>query len=167
MTSRFDGDETRIEDFRLPASTGHTLSFESFRGKVPLVIVFIPDADTPQSTSFLEELDRRHADFGSERAQVLAVTKETARRVRDLADQRGLSIPILADASGAMARQFEVADTGVSALVADKEGRIERRWDPLLDEGTDPAAVVDSLLDALKAMGSESSHGSDDEAGSR
>ncbi len=77
MTSRFDGDEARIEDFRLPASTGHTLSCESFRGKVPLVIVFVPDADTPQSTSLLEELDRRHADFGAERAQVLTVTKET------------------------------------------------------------------------------------------
>lgn len=162
MTSRFDGDETRIEDFRLPASTGHTLSFESFRGKVPLVIVFVPDADTSQGNSFLEELDRRHADFGSERAQVLTVTKDTARRVRDLADQRGFSIPILADASGAMARQFAVADTGVSALVADKEGRIERRWDPLLDEGTDPAAVVDSLLDTLKAMDRGSAQAIDD-----
>ena len=152
MTSKFDGDEARIEDFRLPASTGHTLSFESFRGKVPLVIVFIPDADTPQSTSFLEELDRRHADFGSERAQVLTVTKATARRVRELADERGLSIPILADASGAMARQFGVADTGVSALVADKRGRIEQRWDPLLDDATDPAQAIDTLLHTVKTM---------------
>ncbi len=152
MTPRSDGDETRIEDFRLPASTGHTLSFESFRGKVPLVLVFVPDTDTPHGTSFLEELDRRHADFGSERAQVLTVTKETARRVRELADQRGLSIPILADASGAMARQFAVADTDVSALVADKEGRIEQRWDPLLHDATDPAEAVESLLDTLRAM---------------
>lgn len=166
MTSRFDGDETRIEDFRLPASTGHTLSFESFRGKVPLVIVFVPDSDSPQSTSLLEELDRRHADFGSERAQVLIVTKDTARRVRELADQQGFSIPILADASGAMARQFAVADTGVSALVADKEGRIERRWDPLLDDATDPVPMVDSLLDTLRAMGESSSRDSDDEVDS-
>lgn len=166
MTSRFDGDETRIEDFRLPASTGHTLSFESFRGKVPLVIVFVPDADAPQSTSLLEELDRRHADFGSERAQVLTVTKETARRVRELADERGFSIPILADASGAMARQFAVDDTGVSALVADREGRIERRWDPLLHDATDPAPAVDSLLETLRAMEGSSSRGSHDEADS-
>lgn len=161
MTSRPDGDRTRIEDFRLPASTGHTLSFESFRGKVPLVIVFVPDADTPQGTSLLEELDRRHADFGSERAQVLTVTKETARRVRELADQRGLSIPILADASGAMSRQFAVADTGVSALVADEEGLIEQRWDPLFQDEADPASAVDSLLDTLRAMDRNSSRGSD------
>ncbi|MFP4072939.1 MAG: peroxiredoxin family protein [Actinomycetota bacterium] len=166
MTSRFDGDEAKIEDFRLPASTGHTLSFESFRGKVPLVIVFVPDADTSQSTSLLEELDRRHADFGSERAQVLAVTKDTARGVRELADQRGFSIPILADASGAMARQFAVADTGISALVADKEGRIERRWDPLLDNATDPAPMVDSLLDTLRAMDRSSAPATDDDADS-
>lgn len=161
MTSRFDGDETRIENFRLPASTGHTLSFESFRGKVPLVIVFVPDADTSQGTILLEELDRRHADFGSERAQVLTVTKETARRVRELADERGLSIPILADASGAMARQFAVAETGVSALVADEQGRIERRWDPLFQDATDPAAAVDSLLDTLRSMDRSSSRDSD------
>lgn len=161
MTSRFDGDDTRIQDFRLPASTGHTLSFESFRGKVPLVIVFVPEADTPQSTSLIEELDRRHADFGSERAQVLTVTKETARRVRELADERGLSIPILADASGAMARQFGVAETGVSALVTDEEGRIERRWDPLVSDETDPASAVDTLLDTVRSLDRSSSRDSD------
>lgn len=168
MTPRSDGDEARIEDFRLPASTGHTLSFESFRGKVPLVIVFVSNADTAQSTRLLEELDRRHADFGAERAQVLAVTKETARRVRELADQRGLSIPILADASGAMARQFAVAETGISALVADEEGRIERRWDPLLHDATDPTPAVDSLLHTVRTMdrASGSSQATDDGADS-
>lgn len=167
MTPTPDGDDPRIEDFRLPASTGHTLSFESFRGKVPLVIVFVPDADTSQATSLLEALDQRHANFGSERAQVLVVTKATARRVRELADQRGLSIPILADASGAMARQFAVADNGVSALVADEEGRIERRWDPLIHDATDPTPAVDSLLHTVKTMDRVSSKTTDDGVDSR
>ncbi len=31
-----------IESFRAPASTGQTLSWDSFAGKLPVVIAFIP-----------------------------------------------------------------------------------------------------------------------------
>ena len=146
----------RIPDFRLPASTGHTLSLDSFQGKVPLVLVFVPDPHSSDGISILEELDRRLKDFGSERSQVLAIAKETARSVRDLADERRISMPILADASGAMARDFGADGTDHPvAVVTDKDGDIKRRFDPFFD-AADPKPAVDSLLDTVRATGTGS-----------
>lgn len=144
-------DNQRIPEFRLPASTGHTLAYEAFRGKMPLAIVFVPDAHEANGYAILEELDRRLKDFGSERSQVLAVVKETARNVREIADERGLALPILADASGAMARDFGADGTeSAVAVVASKEGTIKRRFDPFFD-GTDPTPAVESLLNTIRA----------------
>ena len=143
----------QIAGFRLPASTGHTLSLDSFQGKVPLVMVFIPDLHSPDGISLLEEMDRRLKDFGTERSQVLAIARETARNVRDLADERGIALPILADASGAMARDFSADGTDHAvAVVGDKDGRVKRRFDPFFD-GPDPEPAVDSLLYTVRATG--------------
>lgn len=155
MTSRSIREDGHITDFQLPASTGHTLSFDSFRGKVPLAIVFLPDTDALESTPLLAELDRRHKDFGLERSQLLAVVKATARQVRQLADDNELSVPILADASGAMGRDHGVSGAeGPVALVADEEGRIHRIWKPFLDDPTDPTPAVDALLEAVRSLDS-------------
>lgn len=164
MTSKPAQNTEEIPDFRLPASTGHTLSLDSFKGKVPLVLVFIPDLHSAEGIALLEELDRRQKDFGSERSQVLAIVKETARSVRELADERDVAVPILADASGAMARDFSVTSDGDAvAVVSDKSGRIKRRFDPVFD-GTDPTPAVDSLLYTVRATGTgaleEPDHGS-------
>ncbi len=141
----------QIPGFRLPASTGHTLEYEAFRGKVPVAVVFVPEAHTANGVAILNELDRRLKDFGAERSQVLAVVKETARTVRDIAEERGLAIPILADASGAMARDFDAGETeNAVAVVADEEGRIKRRFAPFFD-GSDPTPAVESLLNTIKA----------------
>lgn len=139
----------KIPDFRLPASTGHTLEFEAFQGKVPLVLVFLAEPRTSDGERLLAELDRRLKDFGSERCQLLVIVKETARDVRELADRRGLAVPILADASGAMARDFD-ADHSSVAVVADRDGNIERRFDPL--DVTESKTVVENLLGTVRAM---------------
>lgn len=145
---------TEIKGFSLPASTGQTLSLDSFKGKVPLVLVFL-NLEHDGETALLSELNARHKDFGSERAQVLAIVKMTARQTRETAEKMGLSVPLLADASGAMTRAFDVDDgAGNSvAVVADRQGRLVRRFDPLpLDD--DPSAVADAFLHAVRAIGS-------------
>lgn len=140
-----------IGDFSLAASTGQTLSLDSFKGKVPLVLVFL-DLEDDDHRALLAELNDRHKDFGSERSQVLVVTKVTAREARRLAEEMGLSVPVLADASGAMGRDHE-AVKGSVAVVADKQGRVFRRFDPLATED-DVFEVTDALLDAVRAIGS-------------
>lgn len=142
----------QLKDFRLPASTGATLSLESFRGKVPLALVFLPD-DEAERFALLEEMDRRHKDFGTERAQLLAVMRATARDVRRMADDHGLTVPILADASGAMARDYDTADhPHAVAVVADKDGNVRRRLIGLLD-GNDPEPAVESVLYTVRSLG--------------
>ncbi len=142
----------QIPGFRLPASTGHTLDFEAFRGKIPVALVFVSDPQSPKGVAVIEELNRRLKDFGSERSQVLAVARQTARSVREIADVRGLAMPILADASGAMARDFDADKESIVAVVADPEGNIEARFDPFFD-GTDPQPAVEQLLEAIRAIG--------------
>lgn len=159
MTTSSPKKNGRIPDFDLPASTGKALSSDSFRGKIPLVIVFIHQPRSTDSTSLLEEMDRRLKDFGSERSQILAVVEDTAENVRVLADEMGLSVPLLADASGSMARDLGVDESGRSiAVVADKDGRVSRRFDPFFD-GADPAQAVESLLFTVRATGTNALEG--------
>lgn len=145
-----------IEPFSLPSSTGQTLGLDSFKGKVPLVLVFLTDIEAEGDLALLGELDSRLREFGSERSQVLAVARATARQARDLADEHGLSIAVLADASGAMARDYEADDdeggTRRVAVIADKSGELKRRFDPLPLDG-DPTTIVDDLLDTVRAVG--------------
>lgn len=154
MTDRSssEGSPRKIESFSLPASTGQTLGLDSFRGKVPLVLLFL-DLDREDDRSLLADLNLHHKDFGSERTQVLAVLRVTAREARQIADDMGLSVPLLADASGTMARDYDVEDNGQRrvALVADKDGYLVRRFDPLpVDE---PSDVTEALLFAVRAIG--------------
>lgn len=136
-----------IDDFSLAASTGQTLSLDSFKGKVPLVLLFLDFADD-DDRALVAELNERHKDFGSERSQVLVVAKVTARDARRVAEEMGLSVPVLADASGAMGRDHD-AVKGRVAVVADKEGRVVKRFDPLPTDD-----VTDALLHAVRSIGS-------------
>lgn len=133
-----------IPDFSLPASTGQTLSRSSFVGKVPLVVVFVPDP-RGSDRDIVETYSDLLRDFGSLRVQVLLVSRITARQARDIAAEIGAHVPLLADAGGEMAAAFGVAGPGDTishvTIIADEDGGIVRRLDP----GPDPAAVLEAL----------------------
>lgn len=140
-----------IPTFSLPASTGQTLDRDSYLGKMPMVIFFLPDAESETDRSLLGEYDRLLRDFGEETSQVLGVTKMTARQVRDLSDEMGLSLPVLADAGGEMARQFGVAEADGSlhraTFVIDRHGKVVRRFDP-----ASPVKQAPDMLEAIRAL---------------
>lgn len=140
-----------IPSFSLPASTGQTLSRDSYLGKMPMVIFFLPDPDSDADRSLLDEYDRLLKDFGEETSQVLGVAKLTARQARDLSDEMGLSLPVLADAGGEMARQFDVVDPDGfprrATFVVDRHGRVVRRFDP-----ASPAKQAPDMLEAIRAL---------------
>jgi len=143
-----------IPDFSLPASTGQTLGLESFRGKTPLAIFFLPGIQSETDLALLRRYDSHLADFGSQRSQVLGVVMERARTVRDLADSMDLHLPVLADASGSMARDFGVDEPDgrprYALIVSDKEGNLVRRFDPAALEGQ-----VEAALATIRELGSE------------
>ncbi len=93
-----------IESFRAPASTGQTLSWGSFAGKVPIAMAFIPASE--DNEALLTELSERHKDFSDRRIQLLGVAPETATDLRDVADRLDITFPILAAPAGSMFRSF-------------------------------------------------------------
>jgi peroxiredoxin len=141
-----------IPDFRLPASTGQTLALDSYRGKTPLALFFLPGIRTEPDLALLRRYDAHLADFGKQRSQVLGVVREQARTVRDLADSMGLHLPVLADASGSMIRDFGVDEPDGRArhalIVSDLEGNLVRRFDPA------PEDQVEVALATIEGLGS-------------
>lgn len=146
-----------IPEFRCPASTGQTLSYRSFRGKVSLVLLFLPDLTSPGGLVTLSELAGLHKSFGDQRCQVLAVVKATPRQVREFAAATDLTIPILADAGGAMIRDFGLADgyTGQAlpaVVVADRHGQVVHRSEP-------PELDADGILALVRGLGDTATDG--------
>jgi peroxiredoxin len=135
MTVTSPGETTPV--FRHPASSGQTLSTSSFLGKVPVAMVFVPDLD--ESGALIADLNRRHAEFGRQRSQILFITKATSRAVRQFADDHQVTIPILADAGGTTTRAFGLEQSDgrprLSAVVSDVDGRLVQLFDPLDTDG--------------------------------
>jgi peroxiredoxin Q/BCP len=140
-----------IPPFSLPASTGQTLDRDSYLGKVPMVIFFLPDPESDPDRSLLHEYNRFLREFGEETSQVLGVAKVTARRARELSDEMGLSLPLLADAGGEMARAFDAVDPNGAlrraTFVVDLHGKVVRRFDP-----ASPSKQAPDMLEAIRAL---------------
>lgn len=138
----------QVPDFSLPASTGQTLSLESYLGNTPLVLIFLPELKT--SLRMLKRFNDRLADFGNERSQLLAVARVQASEARKIADDHDLALPLLADATGSMAHQLnlELACHPV-VIVADSDGRIR-------ESISFPDAHVEGILDRVRRLQLES-----------
>lgn len=134
----------QVPDFSLPASTGQTLSLESYRGKTPLVIIFLPDPRA--SLRMLKRFDDRLADFGEERSQLLAVVPVQLSEAKEIADEHDLVLPLLADETGSMAHQLNLQLAGHPVvIVADKDGRIR-------ESISYPDAHVEGILDRVRRL---------------
>ncbi len=134
----------QLPDFNLPSSTGQALSLDAYRGKTPLVIIFLPELKA--SVRILKRFNDRLADFGSERCQLLAVATAHAKEVRSMAQEHDLVLPLLADINGEMAQglNLELACHPV-VVVADKEGRIR-------ESISFPDAHIEGLLDRVRRL---------------
>jgi peroxiredoxin len=142
-----------VPNFRIPDSKGHVLELESFLGKTAMVFVFL-DHLSERDLVVLHEIDNRLEEFGSKRAQVLVVMDMSARETREMAEELDLSVPILADESGAMARDFGVTDQSGPGnrpvgIVADTHGDVQRRFGPP-GEGEGAGKMVDAILGAVR-----------------
>lgn len=135
----------QLPGFSFPASSGQTLSYESFRGKLPLALLFVGDLDG--SRDLVRRYNDRLADFGAERSQLLVVAKAVARSVREFGDSNELAVAILADPSASLFRQLGLNESELPVLiVADKEGRIQ-------DTNQADPQEVDDALEAIRSMG--------------
>lgn len=147
-----------LPHFRLPDSKGHVLELESFLHKTAMVFVFL-DHLSERDRRVLHEIDSRLSEFGSQRTQALVVMSVSARNASQMAEELDLSVPVLADENGEMARDFGVAapsgDGNRSVgIVADKRGSVRLRVDSL-GEDEEATEVVDALLEEVSRVASD------------
>ena len=115
--------------FRAPSSTGQTLDSERFRGKLPLVIFFVPDSASRRSGRRIGEFNRNLGRFGQLRTQVIGVVPETAKRIRRQAELKGYNLPLLSDPDESIHQAFGIGDSGNphwATFVVDRDGTIAR-----------------------------------------
>jgi peroxiredoxin len=130
--------------FSAPASTGQTLSTESFRDKVPVAMLFLPDA----SQATLDEYNSIHADLAQRRVQLLAVLPELASDARDLAGRLQLTFPLLADPSLALFGDFGATDSLGEpmrcSVIIDKTGTVASKTEGVVSP-SEMTAQLDDL----------------------
>lgn len=125
--------------FRAPSSHGQTLESDSFSGKVPVVLFFFPEAGTPGCDREIAAFNERLREFGSQRVQVLGVTRSTPRQLREYAEEHGIRVPLLADEGSRIIRDFGVEREGGVArrvtFIIDLEGNVAHLFDPVEPDG--------------------------------
>ena len=112
-------------DFHASSSRGKALSLSDFRGKVPVVLVFVGSLEPERAD--LVDLDRRQVEFGRERVQLLVVAHAGGADVRAVPFS-GLDLPVLADPHDELVSAF--GDGGQSsgfAVILDKQGHVAER----------------------------------------
>ncbi|MCU1459248.1 MAG: hypothetical protein JWL73_3340 [Actinomycetia bacterium] len=138
-----------VPEFRSPTSRGQTLDRASFIGKVGLALCFVGDPAAETANGAIAGLDLELVEFGHRRVQLLLVAAASAREVRELADARGYTVPLLADPAGDIASAFGVTP-GASAFewfIVDIVGTV-------VDAGADePEAIASKLLNAVDEVG--------------
>lgn len=117
---------TQAPTFSTAASTGQTLSSDSFTNKVPLLMLFVPSLE--EATAKLDAYNDAHDQIGKRRTQLVVVAPETASRVREFAGDRKLTFPILADPSRSIFRDYDAVDEADHAqacsVVVDRTGTV-------------------------------------------
>jgi mycoredoxin-dependent peroxiredoxin len=84
-------------DFTLKSHTGEEVTLSQFRGKQPVVLVFIPFAFTGVCEGELCAIRDDFTPFEAAGAQVLAISTDTGPTLKMWADQQGWTFPTLSD----------------------------------------------------------------------
>ena len=120
-------------DFTLRDQHGQHVSLSSFRGRKAVMVMFYPYAFSSVCTGELSAVRDRLPTFESDTVQVLAVSCDPMFALRALAEQDGLTFPLLSDfwPHGATARAYGAFDeergcSDRSTFIVDREGVL--RW---------------------------------------
>ncbi len=131
-------------DFHASSSRGKALSLSDFRGKVPVVLVFVGALEPERAD--LVDLNRRQVEFGRERVQLLVVAHAGGADVRAVPFS-GLDLPVLADPHNELRASFvgDEKPLGDVAVILDKQGNLVERLQL--------TAGVEGLLARVRELG--------------
>jgi peroxiredoxin len=154
----------KAPDFKLPATTGGTISLAQFRGKQPVLIEFYGADFSPV---WADNLSARKAEFDQFKAlgvQIIAISADHQFSQKAFADSLKPPFPLLSDDTLAVARSYGVLYGHTPGKIAypHMKDRISKRYFFLVDrEGTvrgkwlgeDLATFPsDTLLKAARAL---------------
>jgi peroxiredoxin Q/BCP len=94
--------------FKLPASTGSTISLDDFKNKQTVVLYFYPRADTPGCTTEACAFRDALADYDKAKVAVLGISPDPVKDVTKFAEKFHLNFPLLADEDHAVCDKYGV-----------------------------------------------------------
>src|SRR6266571_1933703 len=93
----------KAPSFKLPASSGRTISLSDYAGKQRIVLYFYPKADTPGCTKEACGFRDALADYDQAKVAVLGISPDPVEAVTKFANKFHLNFPLLADADHSIA----------------------------------------------------------------
>lgn len=139
--------------FTLKNQFGEDISLESFRGRKPVAVIFLPFAFSGICTGELCEIRDRISEV--EGVEILAVTCDHFFSNRAWAEREGYGFSVLSDfwPHGAVSREYGVFDEQVGAaargsFIVDVDGIV--RWK--VENGIPDARDFDAYREALAAL---------------
>src|SRR3954470_18102145 len=148
---------TKAPSFKLPSSSGKTISLAEYAGEKTVVLYFYPRADTPGCTKEACGFRDALADYDKANVAVLGVSPDPVEAVTRFANKFHLNFPLLADADHAVCDKYGVWQeksmygkkywgAARTTFVIGKDGKVAHVFEKVKPEGHDR-----EVLDWLKA----------------
>jgi thioredoxin-dependent peroxiredoxin len=145
------GDEA--PDFELDGTHG-AFRLSDHRGE-RVILLFYPGDNTAVCTrQFCSYRDNPDA-FAALGAAAVGISSQSVESHRDFRDKHGLTVPLLADADGAVAKAYGatrlVGGTNRVVVIVDEAGIVRYRHDPLVGLSYQTVEDLREALDSLPA----------------
>jgi len=133
--------------FSLESTSGETVTRSQFRNKRALALVFFQP--TPDAIKLLQALSRDEAEYREVNAQVIGIGRARRDDLKRLAEERGLSVMLLAYPDGVAWKAYAGTDApGYGVFVLDLYGGVDTQQVASTVEGLPDAATI---LDWIRA----------------
>jgi peroxiredoxin len=140
-------------DFTLPDLAGNSVSLAKLKGSV-VVLDFWASWCGPCVAS-LPRLDKIHQDYANKGLKIYAINlRESKKEVADFVAANNLTLPVLLDADGSVAKQYRVEGIPQTVIIG-KDGLVKKvivGFDP--DADHEVRKFIDSLFPEATAAGS-------------
>jgi thioredoxin-dependent peroxiredoxin len=143
-------------DFELQGTDG-PFKLSEHRGE-RVVLLFYPGDNTPVCTKQFCSYRDRADDFAALEATVVGISAQDLDSHRGFIDKHGLTVPLLADVDGAVAKAYSAhgrLGTKRGVIVIDEHGVVRHRHDHMLGLDYQSVDELKAALDALPASTSQ------------